>query len=61
MELTQYRWRKSSYSAANGGDCIEVADLPTAIGVRDSKDPDGPQLHIPHDAFKQLTKAIKNL
>jgi hypothetical protein len=38
-------WRKSSYSGANGGACVEVAaDGPGVVAVRDSKDPDGPAL-----------------
>ena len=32
-------WRKSSFSGGNGGDgCIEVAVLPGAVAVRDTKD-----------------------
>ncbi|MFC5745935.1 DUF397 domain-containing protein [Actinomadura rugatobispora] len=54
-------WRKSSYSGGNGGDCIEVADLPTTIAIRDSKDPHGPHIHIPHDAFRRFAEAIKSL
>ncbi|MWA04940.1 DUF397 domain-containing protein [Actinomadura sp. LD22] len=27
MDLTHMRWRKSSYSASNGGNCIELAGL----------------------------------
>ncbi|MFJ4487155.1 DUF397 domain-containing protein [Streptomyces longwoodensis] len=34
------RWRKSSYSGNTGGDCVEVADTPTHVAVRDSKNPD---------------------
>lgn len=30
-------WRKSSYSDANGGSCVEVANVPGAVGVRDTK------------------------
>ncbi|MGY1438945.1 DUF397 domain-containing protein [Streptomyces reniochalinae] len=39
-------WRKSSYSANNGGNCLEVADGHTGarLPVRDSKDPHGPVL-----------------
>lgn len=37
-------WRKSSRSSTNGGECVEVAGLSGEIGVRDSKDPDGPKL-----------------
>ncbi|MEU0289475.1 DUF397 domain-containing protein [Streptomyces sp. NPDC006147] len=31
-------WFKSSHSGGAGGDCLEVAALPTAVHVRDSKD-----------------------
>ncbi|WP_018217874.1 DUF397 domain-containing protein [Salinispora vitiensis] len=45
MDLTGARWRKSSRSSGNGGDCVEVAgNLPGVVGVRDSKDPTGPAL-----------------
>ena len=37
-------WRKSSYSAGNGGACVEIAQSPAAVWVRDSKDPGGPVL-----------------
>ncbi|GAA2426336.1 DUF397 domain-containing protein [Actinomadura vinacea] len=61
MELKHTVWRKSSYSGGNGGNCIEVADLPTTIAIRDSKDPDGPQLQLPRNTFQQLARAIKGL
>ncbi|MFG3205812.1 DUF397 domain-containing protein [Streptomyces sp. NPDC048192] len=31
-------WVKSSYSGAEGGQCVEVAATPTRVHVRDSKD-----------------------
>ncbi|MGW3266094.1 DUF397 domain-containing protein [Streptomyces sp. NPDC001056] len=34
-----YAWRKSSYSSGEGGDCLELAEHPTAIHIRDSKQP----------------------
>ncbi|MFB6627584.1 DUF397 domain-containing protein [Streptomyces sp. NPDC056374] len=37
-------WFKSSYSGAEGGDCVEVATSPSTIRVRDSKDESGPAL-----------------
>jgi hypothetical protein len=46
-----YAWRKSSYSGDEGGDCIEVAAHPAAVHVRDSKDPDGPNLTFTPDAW----------
>lgn len=30
-------WRKSSYSSAQGGTCVEVADAPCAVLIRDTK------------------------
>ncbi len=38
------QWRKSSYSNAQGGECIEVAESVETIHVRDSKDKSGPTL-----------------
>ncbi|WP_405478505.1 DUF397 domain-containing protein [Streptomyces sp. NBC_00009] len=37
-------WRKSSYSDGTGNSCVEVAETPTGIGLRDSKNPTGPAL-----------------
>ncbi|PWI46083.1 DUF397 domain-containing protein [Streptomyces sp. ICBB 8177] len=37
-------WRKSKYSGNQRGECVEVAVCPSAVHVRDSKDPDGPAL-----------------
>ncbi len=39
-------WRKASASTTNGN-CVEVAPLPGGgVAVRDSKDPQGPQLRF---------------
>ncbi|MEU6065872.1 DUF397 domain-containing protein [Streptomyces sp. NPDC047082] len=45
METNAIRWRKSSYSGDQGGNCVEVAELPAAaVAVRDSKNSTGPIL-----------------
>jgi hypothetical protein len=36
---TGMQWRKSSYSSAQGGECVEVADGGCHMHVRDSKNP----------------------
>ncbi|MFI9009651.1 DUF397 domain-containing protein [Actinosynnema sp. NPDC053489] len=38
MRLEAAKWRKSSHSADEGTDCVEVAFTSEVVGVRDSKD-----------------------
>ena len=56
------RWYKSSYSD-NGGTCVEVAANLVAsrgvVPVRDSKDPSGPVLDFPADAFASFVAGVK--
>lgn len=60
MDLSGARWRKSSYSGTNGGNCVEVAhNLPGAVAVRDSKDPDGPKLAFGPDEWLAFTAGVK--
>ncbi|MFI9122785.1 DUF397 domain-containing protein [Streptomyces bikiniensis] len=42
----QLKWRKSSFSGPEGGDCVEVAASLAEIHVRDSKNPAGPRLTL---------------
>jgi hypothetical protein len=51
-------WRKSRWSDGQGGACVEVARFPDAVGVRDSKDPDGPKLMLSQHAFRALVHGI---
>jgi len=59
LDLTHAQWRKSSYSGGNGA-CIEVADLPEAIVVRDSKDPDGLKLTFNRQAWTAFVERTKD-
>ncbi|GAA1527551.1 DUF397 domain-containing protein [Actinomadura kijaniata] len=57
-------WRKSSHSnAVEDSTCVEVAALPLrtaeAMAVRDSKDPDGPRLHLRASAWSALLAYLK--
>ena len=44
-------WRKS-VKTQNSGACVEVARVGNIIGVRDSKDPDGPILKFTPREFE---------
>ncbi|WP_242905633.1 DUF397 domain-containing protein [Actinomadura terrae] len=46
VEVAALTWREASRSNTSGGDCVEVAPLSGTIGVRDSKDPQGPVLEF---------------
>jgi hypothetical protein len=57
-------WRKSSYSGTQDeSECVEVAALPgrpaRAIGVRDSKNPEGPELALSRHDFRALLTRVK--
>ncbi|MDX3570473.1 DUF397 domain-containing protein [Streptomyces sp. ID05-47C] len=47
-------WRKSSYSGDQGGECVEIAEAPAAVAVRDSKTPAGPILTLRPAAFAEF-------
>jgi hypothetical protein len=57
-------WRKSSHSGTQDeSECVELAGLPDraarTIGVRDSKNPDGPVLTLSHRDFRTLLAGLK--
>ena len=61
MDTDRVIWRKASYSTTNGGGCVEVAQLPaSAVGVRDSKDPDGGKLLFSADEWSAFVQGIKS-
>ncbi|AAZ55011.1 conserved hypothetical protein [Thermobifida fusca YX] len=57
--IKQQTWRKSSYS---GGleNCVEVADLPGATAIRDSKHPDAAVLTFPASEWAAFLRAAKS-
>jgi Domain of unknown function (DUF397) len=38
VDHSQARWRTSTFSGGSGNSCVEVAFLPAAVAVRDTKD-----------------------
>ncbi|MFI5526349.1 DUF397 domain-containing protein [Streptomyces platensis] len=61
VDLSTARWRKSSHSNPNGGSCVEVADdFPGLVPIRDSKNPHGPALLIPAEAWAAFVTSLKS-
>ncbi|MER6981728.1 DUF397 domain-containing protein [Streptomyces carpinensis] len=53
-------WRKSSHSGGgDGNNCVEIANSPTRIAIRDSKAPARAALTFPADAFSTFLEALK--
>ncbi|MBW8481399.1 DUF397 domain-containing protein [Actinomadura parmotrematis] len=53
-------WRKSSHSGGLNDDaCVELADLASGVGVRDSRNPAGPRLEFDRAIFDRLLRAVK--
>jgi hypothetical protein len=54
-------WRKSSYSGSSGnGACVEVAFGAEAVGVRDSKNVDGPRLGFTPESWREFARQTRS-
>ncbi|MCQ0025344.1 DUF397 domain-containing protein [Streptomyces somaliensis DSM 40738] len=49
-------WFKSSFSGAEGGQCVEVAAVPAGVLVRDSKRSAGPVLALAPTAWARFVE-----
>lgn len=58
VDLTRAQWRKARASQANG-ECVEIAALPAAVAMRDSKDPDGPVLVFTPEEWRAFLSGAK--
>jgi Domain of unknown function (DUF397) len=52
-------WRKSSYSDANGGNCVEAASGTSRVLVRDTTDRAGTVLAFAPQAWREFTANLK--
>ncbi|KUN87604.1 hypothetical protein AQJ66_08105 [Streptomyces bungoensis] len=60
MRRLMDNWRKSSYSGPDdGNNCVEIADSPSHIAIRDSKDPARATLTFPAEVFAPFVEALK--
>jgi hypothetical protein len=57
--MNENRWRKSTYSSPNGGNCIEVGQAGRVL-VRDTKQAGtGPVLRFSPDAWRRFANQVK--
>ncbi|MFC5187964.1 DUF397 domain-containing protein [Actinomadura harenae] len=57
--MNEPKWRTSSYSAQEGGQCVELAALNTVVGVRDSKNLAQGHLEVSRAELGKLVSRIK--
>jgi hypothetical protein len=53
--MTDLIWIKAEASKPNGN-CVELAQTPDGVAVRDSKDPDGPMLEFTDEQWGQFAE-----
>lgn len=57
---TSDRWKKSSYSGPDdGNNCVEIANSPAHITIRDSKAPARAPLTFPAGAFAAFLDGVR--
>jgi hypothetical protein len=59
MQHADLPWRKSTRSGA-AGHCVEVANIPSAVYVRDSKDVTGPVLTFGASAWIGFIDGVRS-
>ena len=52
-------WRKSSYSSANGADCVETASGGGVILVRDTTNRNGGTLAFTAEAWQEFIRRLR--
>jgi hypothetical protein len=58
LDFSNAAWHKSSRSG--GGACVEVATLQRVVGVRDSKDRQGPILVFRFDEWNAFLAGVRD-
>jgi hypothetical protein len=59
VQQNDLTWRKSTRSGA-AGHCVEIAETPAAILVRDSKDVSGPVLRFDTAGWRHFVAGVRD-
>lgn len=59
MENNSRTWRKSTYSGATSGNCVEVGGVVDQVLVRDTRDRETFTLCVSAQAWQAFTKTLK--
>ncbi|MEU7150634.1 DUF397 domain-containing protein [Streptomyces sp. NPDC045470] len=57
--MSHAAWPRSSYSSNEGGECVEISTTLDRVHVRDSKDPQGPQLAFTVAAWADFLLGVR--
>ena len=60
MEVISAKWRKSTYSGGNGGNCVEVGAATKHVLVRDTTNRDSVVVRVPPDAWREFAERLKD-
>ncbi|WP_424861138.1 DUF397 domain-containing protein [Streptomyces sp. MMS24-I29] len=59
MDEERPHWFKSSYSGGSGTECVEVADLVSAVGIRDSKCPEVARVAVQRRTWTEFVQGLQ--
>lgn len=59
VQQNELTWRKSTRSGA-AGHCVEIAETPAAVLVRDSKDASGPVLQFAAPGWQDFIAGVRD-
>lgn len=58
--MAELHWHKSEFHSGDNGACVEIAEAPPVVYVRDSKDPDGAWLNFTETAWRGFLTDVQD-
>ncbi|WP_018654214.1 DUF397 domain-containing protein [Actinomadura flavalba] len=59
--MNELSWKKSKRSSEEGDNCVEVANVPGTVAIRDTKNRDGGTLLVGRADFRRFADALRGL